>query len=119
MERQKKGPNKEKPMDNRRQSFENKYVHDDQTRFKVEARCAKLFGLWIAEQLKLQGAEASAYAAQMVESNLEEPGFDDMKRAALRDLAEKGVSISEHLIDTRIESCLEAAKDQILQELPE
>ena len=33
-----------------------------------EARCCKLFGLWVAEQLGLEGADAETYAKSVVEA---------------------------------------------------
>ncbi|MEZ5902216.1 MAG: ATPase inhibitor subunit zeta [Alphaproteobacteria bacterium] len=38
----------------RESAFENKFALDEALLFKAEARCCKLFGLWMAEQLEFR-----------------------------------------------------------------
>ena len=100
-------------LDKRQDSFEKKYAHDQETMFKVEARCSKIFGLWAAEQLGLEGADADCYAKEVVGANLEEPGFDDIKRKVVPDFEAKGLDISDHLIDTKLDEAMKEAQKQI------
>lgn len=102
-------------FEDRKDAFEKKFAHDEELAFKVEARCCKLFGLWAAEQMGLEGADAETYAKDVVGSNLEEPGFEDVKRKVIPDFQEKGVDISEHVIDTMLENFFEEAKTQIME----
>ncbi len=102
-------------FDERKDAFEKKFAHDEELAFKVEARCCKLFGLWAAEQMGLEGADAETYAKEVVGANLEEPGFDDVKRKVMPDFAEKNVDISDHVIDTMLEKCMDEAKEQIME----
>ena len=51
-------------MSDREKAFENKFAHDQELRFKAEARRNKLLGLWAAEKLGKAGAEAEAYAKE-------------------------------------------------------
>lgn len=102
-------------FDDRKNAYENKFAHDEEFRFKVESRTAKLFGLWAAEQLGHAGDDASAYAATVVASNLEEAGFNDVKRKVRADFDAKGVSVSDHMIDTMLDKCLNDAKVQLAQ----
>lgn len=100
-------------LDDRKAAYENKFVHDEEFRFKVEAKAVKLFGLWVAEQLGLNGEAAQTYAGQMLALNLEEAGFDEVKRKAHKDCDAKGVSVSDHKIDVTLEKCLAEAKSQL------
>jgi hypothetical protein len=104
-------------FDDRKDAFEKKYAHDQELMFKVEARCAKLFGLWAAEKLGLAGTDADTYAKQVVSANLEEAGFDDIKRKVVPDLKAKGIEISDHMIDTQLTKCLDEAKTQVMAAL--
>lgn len=61
----------------RQRGEEAKYVHDQQTEFKVMARRNKLLGLWAADLLGLTGSDAEAYAKTVVLSDLEEAGECD------------------------------------------
>ena len=101
----------------RKDAFESKYAHDQEIMFRVEARACKLFGLWAAEQMGMSGDEAAAYAKEVVASNLEETGFDDVKRKVMPDLKAKGLTLSDHVIDKQLDKCVEEAKTQIMNDL--
>lgn len=102
-------------FDDRKDAFENKFAHDAELQFKVEARTCKLFGLWVAEQLGLNGDEADVYAKEVVSANLSEAGFGDVKRKVHADLQAKEVEISDHLIDRQLEKYTEEAKKQVME----
>lgn len=103
-------------FEERKDAYENKFAHDEELAFKIEARTSKLFGLWAAEQLGLEGADAETYAKEVVAANLEEPGFDDIKRKVMPDFEAKSVDISEHVIDTKLDKYSEMAEKQVLEE---
>ncbi len=100
-------------MEDRRDAFEKKFAHDEELRFRVEARTCKLFGQWAAQQLGLEGVEAETYAKQVIGANLEEPGYEDVKRKVSADFSDKKLNISSHMMDRQLEQCAEEAKRQI------
>lgn len=100
-------------MDDRKNAYESKFAHDQEMMFKIEARCCKLFGLWLAEKLGLSGDEANSYAAEVVAANLDEPGFDDVKRHVMPDITAKGLDISDHMLDTQLQTYFAEAEKQI------
>lgn len=97
-------------FDERRDSFEAKYAHEDKLSFELEARCSKIYGLWAAEKLGLEGPDAQTYASEVVDSNLDEPGFDDVLRKVRADFDAKGLDISDHVMRTQLDKALSAAK---------
>ena len=103
-------------FDDRKKGFESKFAHEEKLDFAVEARCSKLFGLWVAEQIGLDGADAKTYAMEVVESNLEEPGFEDVLRKVNKDLNTKNVEISDHDLRVQLDRALAEAKVQIAAE---
>ncbi len=103
-------------MNDREKALENKYALDQEVMFRIEARAAKLFGLWLAPQFGLSDDEAKAFAVSVVSANLDEAGFEDVKRAVRPKIAEKGLNISEHDMDVKLEYFMEEAKNQILSE---
>ncbi len=103
-------------FNDREKGFENKYAFEEKMSFDVEARCSKLYGLWAAEKLGLSGADADTYALEVVESNLEEPGFDDVLRKVQADFDEKAIDISDHIMRVELDKALEEAKRQILED---
>ena len=103
-------------FEDRQKGFENKWAHDEELRFKVFARRNKLLGLWAAEKQGLSGAEAEAYARQVVAADFEKPGDDDVFDKVKADLAAKAVDVSDHSLRRTMEELLETAKEQIRTE---
>lgn len=103
-------------MQDREKAFETKYALDQEVMFRIEARACKLFGLWLAEKLGLSGDDAKAFAGSVVSSNLDEPGFEDVKRTIRPVIAEKSLELSEATIDAQLMHFMEQARVQIMEE---
>jgi hypothetical protein len=103
-------------FDKREKSFEAKYAHDQETLFKIGARRNKLLGLWMAEQLGLDGADAEAYAKAVIASDFEKPGDEDVFEKVWADVQSKGVDLSEAQVRQQMQDLLETARDQITAE---
>jgi hypothetical protein len=102
-------------LEDRKQAFENKFKMDEEFRFKVNARAVKLLGYWAAEQLGMSGAEADAYAEEVVESDFEEPGNQDVFRKVQKDFALKGMDVTIHHLENQFNVHLEEAKKSLMQ----
>lgn len=101
----------------REKAFEDKYKHDQDLQFRTEVRRNKLLGLWVArELLGLEGDAVEAYAKDVVASDLDEPGPDDVVRKVMADIEAKGADYSEHRLRHRMEELLVEAKQQIMSE---
>src|SRR5690349_970454 len=105
-------------FDKREKGFEAKWAHDEELRFKVFARRNKLLGLWAAAEMGITGHAAEAYAKEVVAADFEKPGDEDVFEKVRRDFDAKGVAISDHMLRRKMEELLEAAKQQIQNELP-
>ena len=100
-------------LNDRRDSFEKKFAHDEELRFKATARRNKLLGLWVADQLGQSGAEADAYAKSVVVADFEEAGDGDVVRKVKADLDAKGVATSEAAIRAKMDELLGRAVTEI------
>jgi hypothetical protein len=100
-------------FDKREEGFEKKFALDEELKFKAEARCNKLLGLWAAEKLGLSGAEAEAYAKSVVLVDFDEPGIGDVVRKVVADLSAKKIAVTEQDIFVKHAECLAAAIEQI------
>ena len=103
-------------FDKREKDFEKKYKHDQDLQFKVEVRRNKLLGLWAAELLGKAGAEADAYAKEVVAADFEEPGDADLVRKVLGDFEAAGTEFSEHRLRKMMDELLAVAKEQVMEE---
>ncbi len=99
----------------RERGFENKFVHDEDVRFKVVARRNRLIGLWAAEILGKKDEAATAYALEVVKADFEEAGHDDVVRKLVADL---GSHSDEATVRAKMEEFLALAKEQVMIELP-
>lgn len=100
-------------FDDRENAFENKYAHDQEMQFRAEARRNKLLGLWAAELLGKTGEDADAYAREVVKSDFEEAGHEDVVRKVAADLDGKATADE---IREKMDQLLKVAKSQLLEE---
>lgn len=98
-------------FDKREEGFEKKFAHDEELKFKAMARRNKLLGMWAASALGKSGADADAYAKEVVMADFEEAGDDDVVRKVVADLASKGVTEQE--VRTKMNELLAEAVKQI------
>jgi hypothetical protein len=98
-------------FDKREEGFEKKFAHDEELQFKAMARRNKLLGLWAAGILGKTGAEADAYAKDVVMADFEEVGDADVLRKVAKDLQGKGVT--EQQVRAQMNELLEQAIEQV------
>ncbi len=97
-------------FDERENAFEAKFAHDEEMQFKARARANKMAGLWAAELLGKTGDEAEAYAVEVVKSDFEEAGIDDVVRKLSGDLGDKA---DEATIRAKLNEYLAKAKEEL------
>ena len=98
-------------FDKREEGFEKKFAHDEELKFKAMARRNKLLGLWAASELGKTGADADAYAKEVVLADFEEAGDNDVLRKVTKDLAAKGYS--EQQVRAKMNELLTEAVKQL------
>jgi hypothetical protein len=97
-------------FDKREEGFEKKFAHDEELKFKATARRNRMVGLWAAEKLGLAGADADAYAREVVLADIEGTGVFAKLR---KDFDAKGVAQSDHQIHRQLDSLMEQAVAQV------
>jgi len=103
-------------FDNREKGFEAKFKRDKELEFKVMARRNKLLGLWAAELMGVSGADAEAYAKEVVMADFDEPGEEDVYRKVMADLEAKGAGMTEHHLRKEMERLKGVALAEIERE---
>ncbi|MCP4314792.1 MAG: DUF1476 domain-containing protein [Hyphomicrobiales bacterium] len=103
-------------MDERSEAYENKFAHDEELRFKAEARRNKMLGLWAADLMGKEGDDAEAYAKEVIVADFEEAGDDDVFRKVRRDFDAAGVDQSDHQIRRHMDELMHVAMKQIISE---
>ena len=97
-------------FDERKDAFENKFAHEQNLTFKVEALRNKMLGAWAAEKKGLDEEKTNQYIKDVVKSDFQEAGDDDVFRKLKADL--QGI-VDDKDIRTKMNECLMAAKDKL------
>ena len=100
-------------FDKRKEGYESKFARDEELRFRSVARRNKLLGLWAAEKLGKSGDDAQAYAREVVRSDMEEAGVEDVFRKIRADFDAANVAQSDHQVRRTMEELMAEAVAQI------
>lgn len=103
-------------FDDRERQEETRFKHQQELAFKARNRGNKMFGLWVAEQLGLSGAEAESYAKDVVIADFDLPGDEDIFTKVRADLEAKSVQLSDHLLQKHLQEFRQIAAEQIKTE---
>jgi hypothetical protein len=97
-------------------AFEKKFEIDQELKFKVTIRTARLFGLWAAEQMGLKDTAAETYARQAVEAAMTKSGPEYLIDKIEKDFTAKGISLSRRRLEQEIGAFHRAARAQMMGE---
>jgi len=100
-------------FDRREEGFENKFAHDEELKFKAEARRNKLLGLWVAQRLGLSGEAANDYAKTVVAAGISAGGEAAVIGKTVGDLTAKSADVSEPQIRAKMSELMAQAIAQV------
>ena len=100
-------------FDEREQGFEKKFAHDQDLKFRAEARRNKMLAEWAGSKLGIMGAALQDYARALVKAELEGAGDEEVFRKLHNDFAAGGVKISDTEIRTQMSHLLAQAVSEI------
>jgi hypothetical protein len=104
-------------FDDRERAAEAKFAHDAEMRFRARARRDKLIGLWVGETfLGKTGDAAESYAKEVVNSNFERPGDDDMVEFVLESVEGVAAGLTEQRLRHKMEELMREAERQLSEE---
>ena len=103
-------------FDDREKGFEAKFRLDQESQFRVTARRNKLLGLWAAAQLGKTGADAEAYAKDVVAADFERAGDSDVIEKVVKDLNAKAMPVTDAEVRAQLDKFARTAREQIVAE---
>ena len=98
-------------FNDREKAFEKKFANDQEAEFKISARRNKLLGTWVADILKLNEEQKKNYITEVIKSDFQEAGDQDVFKKIKKDL--DGKSIEDTAIRQKMSEFLEAAKKEV------
>ena len=93
-------------FDERKKSFEKKFQMDEELQFKIAARSNKYLGEWASLKLGKNEDEKKNYIQEIIKSDLEEAGQEDVFRKIKKDFQAASISIEETEIRNQMEKLL-------------
>jgi hypothetical protein len=103
-------------FEDREKSYEAKWAHDEDLRFRTISRRNKLLGLWAATELGLSGAAAESYVNELLALEVRGARDQDIAHKLQEDFSARQIAVSEHLIHRRMNEFLAEAGEQVMRE---
>jgi hypothetical protein len=98
-------------FNDREKAFEKKFANDQEAEFKISAKRNKLLGTWVASILNLNEEQKKNYITEVIKSDFQEAGDEDVFKKVKKDLEGKNIQDTE--IRQKMSEFLEAAKKEI------
>ena len=99
-------------FDERKKSFEKKFAHDEELKFKVESKRNKYLGQWVSQILGYEKEKEKEYIQSVIKADFQEAGDEDVFRKIKTDLKDKNISDDE--IRKKIKDFNEKAKSDFV-----
>lgn len=103
-------------FDDRKKALENKFFHDSELAFKINARCRKLLGIWAAQHLHIEEKESLDYALELVQLTGEASKPGAIIERIMNDFITAGIDITPEHISEKMEELFDVAKHQVTKE---
>ena len=95
----------------REKSFEKKFQMDEELQFKIAARSNKYLGEWASLKLGKNEEEKKNYIQEVIISDLQEAGQEDVFRKIKKDFQAASITVEETEIRDQMEKALSRAKE--------
>jgi hypothetical protein len=103
-------------FEDREKEFEAKFKHDQEVQFKVVARRNRLLGEWAGNEMGLSGDALITYSKDVVMSDFDKPGDDDVLQNVQADMKAAGIELDSSRLRKKMDELLQVAKAQVMAE---
>ena len=95
----------------RQKGFEEKFAKDEELQFKVQARSNKYLAEFVSLTLGKTEEEKKNYIQEIIKTDMEEAGQEDVFRKIKKDFQAASISVEEKEIRNQMEQALSRAKE--------
>ena len=99
-------------FEDRKKSFEKKFAHDQELKFKVDARKNKYIAQWVSKILGYDQEKEKSYIQSVIKADFQEAGDEDVFRKIKVDLKDHNISDDE--IRKKMNELNEKAKSEFI-----
>mgnify|MGYP000365579233 CR=1 FL=1 len=100
-------------FDDRGNAQETRFVLDAAKEFKAEAKRNKALGIWASDLMGKTESETDKYVLEVIMSDMEEAGDDDVFRKLKADLTAANCGISDDVIRQKMAAELATAREAV------
>jgi hypothetical protein len=97
-------------FNDREKGFEKKFANDQESEFKISAKRNKLLATWAANILQFNDEQKKNYIVEVIKSDFQESGDEDVFKKIKTDLEGKNIQDTE--IRQKMSEFLETAKKE-------
>ncbi len=98
-------------FDDRDKAFENKFAHDKEIDFKVQAKATKLMARWAAAKMGMTEEDTNTYVTHMVEAH---EGSEQVVHHLVADFAKAGLPVTERTVREELDTQLVVARQKLM-----
>jgi len=98
-------------FDEREKSFEKKFQMDQELQFKIQSRSNKYLAEFVSLKLGKNEKEKEIYIQEIIKSDMEEAGHEDVFRKIKNDFKKASVEIEDFEIRKEMEKAIQRAKE--------
>lgn len=108
-----KGNFRKDRLRDREKGEELRFEIEQELRFKAESRRNRMLGEWLAHKFGMTSDETKAYAIEVVDSDLEESGVDDLVAKVMKDIEDRGAAVTEEDVRKELDRLYAVALEQL------
>ena len=90
-----------------------RFEMSQELQFKAESRRNRLLGEWLAQKFSMTTDETKAYVKEVIVSDLDEPGIEDVVRKVMKDIEDRAAAITEDDLRAEMERLFPIALEQV------
>jgi hypothetical protein len=98
----------------REKTFEDKFAHDEELKFKINAKRLKLTGLWAAGKMMLDDVQATEYAQTVVDYGINHADLIGVAAKIVEDIDKAGNQVTEAEVMAVLQEKLEEAEIKLM-----
>ena len=98
-------------FDEREKSFEKKFQMDEELQFRIAAKSNRYLGEWASLKLGKNEDETKNYIQEVIKSDLQEAGQEDVFRKIKKDFQAASISMEDKEIYDAMQKSLQNAKE--------
>ena len=99
--------------DDRKKQFEKKFELDEEKKFKATALRNRMLGKWAGELLGISEADIDKYINDVVLSDFEKPGDEDVVEKIKNDFEKESINLSKEEIRKKIRHFFDLALKEL------